>query len=580
MGTAAPVEDRETKVKAPEMRDLLNRWGALKNERSSWWSHWQEITQYLLPRSGRYFVGDRNDGGRKHNAIYDNTGTRALRTLGAGLMAGATSPARPWFRLTTADPDLAEAHGVRQWLERVTRRMQTVFQRSNTYRSLHSMYEELGAFGTAATCVLPDYEDAVHLHNCTIGEYALATDYRGRVNAIYREFEVSVQELADEFGLENCSESVRRLHASGNLDAGVNIIHAIEPRADRDATQADARNMPWGSYYFEAGGDGEQFLRESGFRYFPTLAPRWSVTGNDVYGHSPGMEALGDVKQLQHEQLRKAQGIDYQTKPPLQAPLALKNRDMDILPGGISYVDDAQGQIRTAFEARLDLGVLLEDIRDVRDRVNGAFYADLFLLLANATDTRMTATEVAIRHEEKLLMLGPVLERLHHELLEPLIDITFQRMVEVGMVKDAPPELQGMELSVEFVSVLAQAQKAMGIASSERFVQGVTTLAQVQPEVLDNLDGDAWVRLHSDNLGADARLLRDPRAVAMIREQRARQVAEQQKREDAAAAADMAAKLAKAPAPSTQPSALSDLLGQYQGYASPTALEVAANAGP
>ena len=136
------------------------------------------------------------------------------------------------------------------------------------------------------------------------------------------------------------------------------------------------------------------------------------------------MEALGDIKQLQHEQLRKAQGIDYQTKQPLQVPAYMKNRDVDSLPGGVTFVDGQQGKIETAFNVNLNLQHLLMDIQDVRGRINSSFYADLFLMLANATDTRMTATEVAERHEEKLLMLGPVLERLHNELLDPLIDLS------------------------------------------------------------------------------------------------------------------------------------------------------------
>ena len=127
--------DAQSYPNAPTRDKLFTRWGQLKSERASWWAHWQEITTYLLPRNGRYFVQDRDKGWRRHNNIYDNTGTRALRVLGAGMMAGATSPARPWFRLSTADPELNKYQPVKVWLDDTTRRMQTVFQRSNTYRS-------------------------------------------------------------------------------------------------------------------------------------------------------------------------------------------------------------------------------------------------------------------------------------------------------------------------------------------------------------------------------------------------------------------------------------------------------------
>src|ERR1039457_6042683 len=107
-----------------EKRQLaLTRWGQLKTERSSWWSHWQEITTYILPRSGRYFRQDRDKGDRRNQNNYDNTGIRALKTLGAGLMGGATSPARPWFRLGTPDPDLNASQPVRIWLDDVADQM-------------------------------------------------------------------------------------------------------------------------------------------------------------------------------------------------------------------------------------------------------------------------------------------------------------------------------------------------------------------------------------------------------------------------------------------------------------------------
>ena len=476
------VGDAQSYAGAPRRDQLFTRWGQLKTERATWWAHWQEITNFLLPRNGRFYRQDRDKGWRRHNNIYDNTGTRALRTLGAGMMAGATSPARPWFRLATADPGLNNYQPVKMWLDDVTKRMQTVFQRSNTYRTLHGMYEELGAFGTGVSILLPDYTNVIHHYPVTCGEYCIAQDYQGRVCSLYREFEKTVGEVVKEFGYKNCSNTVKNMYDRGNLDKWIPLIHAIEPRADRDAKKSDAKNMPWASYYFEVGGDPNKFLREGGFKQFPCLVPRWAVAGGDIYGNSPGMEALGDIKQLQHEQLRKAQVIDYQTKPPLQVPTNMKNRDVDTLPGGITFVD-GQSSIKSAFDVNLNLQHLLMDIQDVRERVRGSFYADLFLMLANATDTRMTATEVAERHEEKLLMLGPVLERLHNELLDPLIDITFTRMIDAGIVPPAPPELQGMDLNVEFVSMLAQAQRAIGTNSVDRFVGNLGAIAQMKPDV-------------------------------------------------------------------------------------------------
>lgn len=528
---------------------MMNRWGMLKTERSSWMSHYKEVSDYLLPRSGRFFVEDRNKGERRHNNIYDSTGTRALRVLGAGLMGGATSPARPWFRLAIEDQDMMKSAAVKLWLNQVTRLMFSVFQRSNTYRALHTMYEEMGAFGTAASLLMDDYEDVIRQYPLTTGEYCIAQNYRGEICTLYREFQKTVGELVGEFGYKQCSLAVRNLFDRGSLDTWVTIIHAIEPRSDRDPRKVDAKNMAWSSKYFELGGNANQCLRESGFKSFPALTPRWATSGGDIYGHSPGMEALGDIKQLQHEQLRKAQGIDYMTKPPLQVPISMKNMGVETLPGGISYVDQStpNGGIRSAFEVRLDLNHLLGDIQDVRGRIKETFYTDLFLMLANQTDSRMTATEVAERHEEKLLMLGPVLERLHNELLDPLIETTFARLVASGTLPPPPPELEGIDLNVEYVSVLAQAQRAVTTNGIDRFVGNLGQVATFKPDVLDNFNSDKWSEIYSDMLGVDPELIVPSDKVALIRQDRAKAQQAAQQAEQMAQASQTAKNLGQTP---------------------------------
>ena len=332
--------------------------------------------------------------------------------------------------------------------------------------------------------------------------------------------------------------------------------------------------MPWASWYFEIGGDKGKFLRESGFRQFPAVCPRWATAGGDIYGNSPGMEVLGDVKQLQHEQLRKAQAIDYKTKPPLQVPTSMKNRDVETLPGGITFIDgNASAGIKTAFEVNLDLNHLLMDIQDVRERVRGGFYADLFLMLANATDTRMTATEVAERHEEKLLMLGPVLERLHNELLDPLIETTFNRMIEANALPPIPKELQGVDLNVEFVSMLAQAQRAIGTNSVDRFVGNLGVVAGIKPDVLDKFDGDAWVDAYSDMLGVDPNMIIAGEQVAKIRQARNQAMAAKEQSAALHQQSETARNLGNAPTGDGS-NALMDIMNQFSGYGSPSPQQV------
>lgn len=557
--------DKSKDALTPRQR-LLLRLQFLKLERASWIAHWREISEYLLPRSGRFFVTDRDRGEKRHNSINDSTATIALRVLAAGMMSGMTSPARPWFRLTTSDPALDESTEVKAWLAQVTRLMQMVFAKSNVYRALHSMYEELGAFGTAVTIILPNFDNVVHCHSVTAGEYSISTDENGKVDTLYREFQMTVYQLVSQFGYENCSVVVRNMYDRHALDQWVSVVHVIEPRKNRDTNMKDAKNMPWASIYFEAGYVTDKFLRESGFKRFPALCGRWAVSGGDIYGNSPAMEALGDIKQLQHEQLRKSQGIDYQTNPPLQVPTSMKHKDMDMLPGGVSYVDVAgpHGGIRSAFEVNLNLQYLLEDIQDVRGRIRSTFYSDLFMMLANQQDSRMTATEVSERHEEKMLMLGPVLERMHNEILDPLIDITFDQMADSGILPPAPKELQGHQVNVEFVSMLAQAQRAIATNGIDRFVSSMEQIAQVKPEVLDKFDADRWADSYADMLGVDPEMVLPTDKVQAIRQQRAQAQQQAAQQEQANQAADTAQKLASAK--TDQPSALTDVTRNFSGY--------------
>ena len=554
------------KTKEPRNSDYLTRWGHLKTERATWWAHWKELSDNLLPRSGRFFIQDRNRGNRRHNNIYDNTGTRALHVLAAGMMSGMTSPARPWFRLSTGDQELDSYYPVKVWLSDCSNLIHRIFQRSNTYRSLHTIYQELGVFGTAAAIVVPDFKNVIHHHPLTTGEYCVAANWKGMVDVLYREFQKTVRELVTEFGYKNCSKAVQSLYDRGSLESWVTIVHAIEPRSDRDASKRDSKNMPFRSVYFELGGDPDKVLRESGFRRFRALCPRWAVAGGDVYGHSPGMEALGDIKQLQHEQLRKSQGIDYKTNPPIQVPVQMKSRDVERLPGGVSYVDmsGSSQAIKTAFEVNLDLSHLLADIQDVRERIRGSFYADLFLMLANSSNPNMTATEVAERHEEKLLLLGPVLERLQNELLDPLIEMTFDQVLEHGLVPPPPKELHGRPLNVELVSMLAQAQRAVATNSIDRFVGNLGAVAQFKPEVLDKFDADRWADLYSDALGLDPTIMLPPEQVDAIRQQRAQAAQQQMQAQQAEQQANTLAKLSASD--TSGENALTDITNAFSGY--------------
>lgn len=516
---------------AEENEKYMRRLGTLKLEQKSYFSHWKQITESILPRSGRYFLEDRNKGERRNLSIYDSTATRALNVLAAGMMAGMSSPARKWFNLALRDRELMEYQPVKIWLNEAAEIMRNLFARSNVYRVLHSIYEEMGAFGTACAYVFRDHKDVIRLYPQTVGEFYIAQNNRYEIDTIYREMQMQIAPMVQEFGFENVSLASQALYDKGNMDEWATVIHAIQPRKERDVLKSNNRNMPWESVFIESGQDNNMTLRESGFKQFPVLAPRWIVRGGDVYGSDcPGMTALGDVLQLQDDQLKKAKGIDYQADPPLQIPTALRGME-DVLPGGTSYYDPAAptGGIRSAFEVNLNLQHLLEDIADVRGRINSAFFVDMFQMIsAQQRQQPETAREIQEKHEEKLLILGPVLERNQNELLDPLIDNSFTIALEDGLFPPPPEELQGQDIGVEYVSMLAQAQKSVGIASLDRILGTVGQMSAVKPEVLDKLNADDMIDEYSEMLGISPHLIVANEDVAIIRQERAEAQAKQQ----------------------------------------------------
>lgn len=547
---------------------------SLWTDRSSFDAHWQEIASFMLPRRIRFQAADRNRGDKRNQNIINSTARYSIRTLSSGLHAGLTSPARPWMKLTTPDPKLAAFGPVKAWLHEVTRRMLDLFLQSNLYNILPIIYGDIGVFGTGAMAILEDSKELFRAYQYPIGSYALGLDARGLACSFVRDYELTVRQVVEDFGVKtgyrdidwtNISTSVKDQWDRGNYEASVSLCWVVTPNEQADDQRVGSKYLPWASCHYEAGND-KVFLRESGFRTFPILAPRWDVTGEDTYGTDcPGMTALGDVKQLQIEERNKGKAIAKQIDPPLVGPSALRTQKTSLLPGDVTYVDTREGMqgLRSIHEVNINLNDLRLDIGEVQYRIQRAFYEDLFLMLARSDERggleRPTAREVDERHEEKLLALGPVLERTNDELLDPLIDRVFGLMEAHGLVPDPPDELDGVRLKVEYVSILAQAQKLVGIVGQDRFYASVLPLAQADPTVLDKLDLPLGVDNYGDMLGIDPRLIRSTEEA--LQRAQARQQA-QQMAEAAQHADTMASAVQKMGAtPMTGDTALNRVLG-------------------
>jgi len=538
----------------------------LKNERLTFEADWAESNNWILARRARFFTSDTNKGGRRNQRIIDSTGTLAVRTLQAGMMSGITSPSRDWKKLTTDDPDMAEFGAVKRWLNVVNDRMAAKFLRTNLYNVLPLTYGDMGVFATAGIIMEEDFDRVAHFYSLPIGSYWIANDDQLRVRVLMREFPMTVRQIVMKFGMvngepkwDNISTYVKQLWERGEYETWVDVAHMVHANTDYDDKKF--ASFKYVSCYFELGSsnmqdanylvkaDEDVYLRESGYNYFPGLFPRWQVTGSDVYGTScPGFDAIGDIKQLQHGEKKSAKAIDKGVDPAMVGPVSLKNQKASILPGDMTYLDEREGLkgFRPAHEVNLDINHLEMKQQQIRLRIQKAFYEDLFLMLAQSDRREITAREIEERHEEKLLALGPVLEQTNQDLLDPLIDNMFDFMLRQGEIPEPPQELQGMDLKVEYVSVMAQAQKLSGVANLERFATTAANIAKLTGAVPKKFNVDQFIDVYGDRLSVDPTIIRTDEEVEAMNQAEQQAVQQAQTMDNVERVAGAAQKLAGA----------------------------------
>ncbi len=530
---------------ATELTKLNATLEALRADRYSWMAHWLQLANFILPRRYMWLVPTSQTlrGQPLNNYIIDSTGTIAARTCASGMLAGIVSPSRPWFKaklqgFTNSDT----SNPVSLWLAEVEKRMLRVFAESNFYDSVGTLFMDLVVFGTAPMIVYEDFDDVIRCFNPCAGEYFVGSSPRLHINQFFREFTYTADQLAEEFGEENLSTNARNLlRQPGGGQRQIVVCHAIRPnRGEMPARFSECE------YYWEKGqpkgSDGNDlFLRKRGFFEPPFVCPRWDTTGNDSYGRSPGMDALGDIKQLQQETKRKAQALDKMVNPPLVGDVQLKNQPATQIPGGITYVAGANNVgLKPLFQVMPPVQEIMLDIQEIQQRIRTIFFNDLWLMISQLQTVR-SATEIDARREEKLIMLGPVLERFHNEALDPLINRTFNIMLRGGLLPEAPEEIQGSVLQIQYTSMLATAQNAAATASIERLFAQAGSLVAVQPDVMDNIDVDEGLADYAEKLDVPPKIIRSVEEVAMIREMRMKQKQQQ----DALLATDALAKAGK-----------------------------------
>lgn len=468
----------------------------------------EEIGEYILPRRGMFKNDSKPQGSDfagRHDLILDPHATRANRTLGAGMQGGLVSPSRPWFKLGLLDEDLQKFGPVKRWLHDAEKIMYKVFAKSNFYNQIHTIFEEEGGFGTAVLFQEEDFNSILNFSVMTAGTYRLANGADGMVNTIGREIWMQAQQMVEKFGYDRVPENIRNSYQNNPFE-WFKVLHFIEPRKPKNPLHIDAGNMPWASMYFYPQDD--LVLADTGYQEAPHAAPRWNTVGQWAYGLGPGADVRGSVKMLQEMHKSVIMALHKEIKPPMAVPSKFKGV-LSLIPDAVNYVDvQSNDKIGPLYQVQLNIANVLQYVGAIQDSISKDYYNDLFLMIA-AADKSMTATEVAERHEEKLLLLGPTIERQEKELLNVTLDRSFSICQNRGLFPEPPQELAEQELKFEYISLLSQAQKLITAQSINAHVTMLERVGQFDPSaVMANTDFIEMLVTHANVVGVPPNISR------------------------------------------------------------------------
>ena len=502
----------------PKAKMVMERYKTLKAQRVTWEDHWQEIADYFLPRKAN-ITEKHTAGDKRHDQIFDGTATHALELLSSSLNGMLTNTISPWFVLKFRNQMAADNDAANEWLESCAKIMQQVFSRSNFQQEIFELYHDLITFGTAAMFIEEDEEDFIKFSTRHIDEVYIAENDKGRIDTIYRRFNLSARAVVQKFGTA-VSQDILALEKKDPYKE-VEIIHAVYPRADFNPTKKDKKNMPFESVYMEYKNGNE--LSVSGFKEFPFVVPRYLKASHEIYGRSPAMTALPDVKMLNEMVKTTIKAAQKQVDPPLLVPDDGFLLPVRTVPGGLNfYRSGTRDRIEPLnIGANNPLGLNMEEQR--RDAIRAVFYVNQLMMQQGP---QMTATEVIQRNEEKMRLLGPVLGRLQSELLKPLIDRVFNILLRNNQLPPAPEFLSGQDIEIEYVSPLAKAQKSTELQSIMRAIEILGSMANVAP-VFDYVNFDNLVKHLADIVGVPQKILKSQSQVNAERQQAQQQQQEQ-----------------------------------------------------
>ena len=510
------MQTEEFRRLAQTLKSHLSR---LMEQRSTWESHWQECADFMQPRKAE-ITNERARGDKRNIQIFDATAIHALELLAASLHGMLTSSANRWFSLRYKESQLNEVDEAKEWLEDATDKMYTAFARSNFQQEIFEAYHDLICFGTACLMIEEDENDILRFSSRHIKELYIQENDRGFVDTIYRRFKMPVHAVVEKFGLENLSKETKKLFEKEPFEK-IELVHVVRPRNIYNEFKLDKKNMPFQSVYFEFGSG--HIINIGGFRELPYVIPRYLKASTEIYGRSPAMNALPDVKVLNKMVETALKAAAKQVDPPLLVPDDSMLSPIRMSAGSLNYYRSGSRDRIEPLNIGQATSVTLNQENQRREAIAKIFHIDQLMIAQNRS---MTATEVLQRNEEKMRILGPVLGRLQSELLQPMILRVFNIMLRNKLLLPAPEILANQEIDIEYVSPMALAQRSQELQSLVRGLELFAQIGQIAP-VQDYIDENGLVKNIIKLLGLPARMIKSDKQVAAMREERAMAQAQQ-----------------------------------------------------
>lgn len=470
--------------------------------RQQWSGVWRDCYAYALPqREGA--VGEATPGSVKTARLFDGTAPDGVERLAASLLAELTPPWSRWFALIPGRAGGTETDDDALLLEDAAEVVRAHFERSNFAVEIHQAFLDLVTVGTASLLfeeAAPGAPSAFRFAAVPLGETAFEEGPDGRLSTTFRRSVLQPEMFRERFPAAAPAFDANR--SARDREAPITVVEAVTQSADGFRYHAFLDSDASGDVSAPSG-DTAKLLAEGRFVRSPFVNFRWMKAPGEIYGRSPIMKALPDIKTANKvvELVLKNATIAVTGIWQADDDGVLNPATIELVPGTI--IPKAVGSSGlTPLEApgRFDVSEIV--LEGLRGRIRSALMADD---LGPPQSPGMTATEVLERTAATGRRMGATLGRLQAELLTPLVERAMAILVRRGEI---PPELLDRDLvEIAWRAPLARAQTRGEARDAMLWLESAALLG---PEAAAEIDAPAAMRWLAKAFGVPPELLKPP----------------------------------------------------------------------